>query len=133
MAKSKYWNGSQWVVLGSDAEKIDYDNTLSSLTATNVKAALDELDSGLSSISYPVTSVNGEVGEVVLAPADIGAATAAEGVLATNALPISGGTLTGILYPQNNTSYTTGQARRIILSTGDPSGGGNGDIWIKYV
>ena len=45
---------------------------------------------------------------------------------------LSGGTLTGILYPQNNTSYTTGQARRIVLSTDDPSGGGNGDVWIKY-
>ena len=47
-------------------------------------------------------------------------------------LPLSGGTMTGILYPQNNTDYTTGQARRIILSTSNPSGGGNGDIWIKY-
>lgn len=47
-------------------------------------------------------------------------------------LPLTGGTMTGILYPQRNTSYTTGQARRIILSTGNPSGGGNGDVWIKY-
>lgn len=47
-------------------------------------------------------------------------------------LPLTGGTMTGILYPQNNTSYTTGQARRIVLSTADPSGGGNGDVWIKY-
>jgi len=47
-------------------------------------------------------------------------------------LPLAGGTMTGILYPQQNTSYTTGQARRIILSTGDPTGGGNGDVWIKY-
>jgi hypothetical protein len=47
-------------------------------------------------------------------------------------LNIAGGTMTGILYPQQNTSYTTGQARRIILSTGNPSGGGNGDVWIKY-
>ena len=47
-------------------------------------------------------------------------------------LPIAGGTMTGILYPQNNAAYTTGQARRIILSTGDPTGGGNGDVWIKY-
>jgi hypothetical protein len=51
---------------------------------------------------------------------------------AVSALPIGGGTMTGILYPQQNTSYTTGQARRIILSTGDPTGGGNGDVWIKY-
>jgi hypothetical protein len=47
-------------------------------------------------------------------------------------LNLQGGTMTGILYPQNNTSYTTGQARRIVLSTANPSGGGNGDVWIKY-
>jgi len=47
-------------------------------------------------------------------------------------LQLTGGTMTGILYPQQNTSYTTGQARRIILSTANPSGGGNGDVWIKY-
>lgn len=47
-------------------------------------------------------------------------------------LPLSGGTMTGVLYPQRNTSYTTGQARRIVYSTTNPSGGGNGDMWVKY-
>lgn len=63
--------------------------------------------------------------------------TALDGKAATSHthsyLPLSGGTMTGVLYPQQNTSYTTGQARRIILSTGNPSGGGNGDVWIKYI
>lgn len=31
-----------------------------------------------------------------------------------------------------NTSYTTPQLRNVVLSTSDPSGGSNGDIWIKY-
>lgn len=31
-----------------------------------------------------------------------------------------------------NTNYTTAQVRNITLSTSDPSGGSNGDIWIKY-
>ncbi len=47
-------------------------------------------------------------------------------------MPIAGGTFTGIAKAQNNTSYTTGQVRNITLSTSAPSGGGNGDIWIKY-
>jgi hypothetical protein len=51
---------------------------------------------------------------------------------ATAYLPLAGGTMVGILYAQANTSYTTGQARNIFLSTGDASGGGNGDVWIKY-
>lgn len=41
-------------------------------------------------------------------------------------------TMAAILTAQNNTSYTTKQVRNIILSTADPSGGSNGDIWIKY-
>lgn len=41
-------------------------------------------------------------------------------------------TMTAQLTCQNNTNYTTPQARNIILSTADPSGGSNGDIWIKY-
>lgn len=40
--------------------------------------------------------------------------------------------LAAIFTAQNNTSYTTKQIRNITLSTADPSGGANGDIWIKY-
>ena len=47
-------------------------------------------------------------------------------------LNISGGTMTGALVAQNNTNYTTKQVRNIFISTSDPSGGSNGDIWIKY-
>ena len=47
-------------------------------------------------------------------------------------MPIAGGTFTGVATAQNNTAYTTKQVRNITLSTADPSGGGNGDVWIKY-
>jgi hypothetical protein len=45
----------------------------------------------------------------------------------------SGGTFTGVVTAQNNTSYTTKQVRNITLSTAAPSGGANGDIWMIYV
>ena len=45
----------------------------------------------------------------------------------------SGDTMTGALIAQNNTNYNVAQVRNIIISTSDPSGGNNGDIWIKYV
>jgi hypothetical protein len=45
---------------------------------------------------------------------------------------LAGGTFTGKAYAQANTDYTTGQVRNIFLSTGDPAGGGNGDVWLKY-
>lgn len=47
-------------------------------------------------------------------------------------MPIAGGTFTGVAKAQANTTYTTAQLRNIIQSTADPSGGANGDIWIKY-
>ena len=45
-----------------------------------------------------------------------------------------GGTATGIMVAQSNTSYTTAQIRNIVLSTQEPtsSDGNNGDIWIVY-
>lgn len=52
--------------------------------------------------------------------------------LKTDKMNVSGGTMTGALIAQNNTDYTTKQVRNIFISTSDPSGGGNGDIWIKY-
>ena len=52
--------------------------------------------------------------------------------LKSGKLNISGGTMTGALIAQNNTNYTTKQVRNIFISTSDPSGGSNGDIWIKY-
>lgn len=44
----------------------------------------------------------------------------------------SGGTMIGKLIAESNTDYTVAQVRNIIISTADPSGGENGDIWIKY-
>ncbi|MBU3145857.1 hypothetical protein [Clostridium sp. CF012] len=46
-----------------------------------------------------------------------------------------GGTMTGILIAQSNTSYTVAQLHNVILSTSDAVLGSmqNGDIWIKYV
>ena len=53
---------------------------------------------------------------------------------ANAALPKTGGTMTGILTAQSNTSYTVRQVRNIILSTADADVDAmqNGDIWIKY-
>jgi hypothetical protein len=69
-------------------------------------------------------------GSDALSPADIGAATS--GHTHSDYMPKSGGTFTGIVTAQSNTSYTTPQIRNIVLSTSDPSGGNNGEIWIKY-
>lgn len=48
------------------------------------------------------------------------------------AMPKTGGDFEGIVKTMSNNAYTTKQVRNIILSTSDPAGGDNGDIWIKY-
>ena len=45
---------------------------------------------------------------------------------------VTAGTLGGQVAAQSNTAYTTAQVRNIALSTADPSGGSNGQVWIKY-
>ena len=66
----------------------------------------------------------------------VSAATAGEDYAAAShshsASSISAGTFTGAVVAQNNTDYTTKQVRNVFLSTGSPSGGASGDIWIKY-
>lgn len=44
----------------------------------------------------------------------------------------SGGTMTGTLTAYASTSYTRRQVRNVVMSTSQPSGGSNGDIWIVY-
>lgn len=44
----------------------------------------------------------------------------------------SGGTMTGALVAQANANYSTRQVRNMIISTAAPSGGSNGDVWVKY-
>lgn len=48
---------------------------------------------------YPVKSVNSKTGAVTLGASDVGA------------LPLSGGTMTGVLTAQSNTGYGTAQVR----------------------
>jgi hypothetical protein len=49
-----------------------------------------------------------------------------------SASQITAGTLAGVVSAQSNTGYETAQVRSISLSTGDPTGGSNGQIWFKY-
>lgn len=90
-----------------------YFATVTGLSATDTKVTANTnniatLTSGLSTTNSNITSLqNGKVAK-------------------------AGDTMTGALVAQSNTNYTTAQVRNIIISTADPSGGGNGDIWIKY-
>lgn len=86
-----------------------YFATASDMSAlqTNVSTNTNNIVTNTNNISALQTSVSGKVSK-------------------------SGDTMTGALVAQNNTNYGVAQVRNIIISTEDPSGGNNGDIWIKY-
>lgn len=119
--------------VGEFVLKTDVVNNLTS-TATNVPLSAAQgkaLNDSVNAINDRVNVINDGVNAI-----QDGVNTIQDDIsaLANNKLNKSGGTMTGILTAQNNTSYTTKQVRNIILSTSEPtsSDGANGDIWIKY-
>ena len=84
---------------------------------------------GLASVNSNVSAMKSDITTM---KSDITTAKTDISNLKTHKMNISGGTMTGALVAQNNTNYTTKQVRNIFISTSGPSGGSNGDIWIKY-
>ena len=76
----------------------------------------------------------GQPGQTVPGAGDFNRIEGNTADLESRKLDKSGGTMTGVLTAQSNTSYTTKQVRNIILSTADAvlSSMADGDIWIKY-
>lgn len=136
------------VIAGLD----DQPNDVGGLSAAQLKAKFDEAATGIKTYindtltdeldtALAVTATESVAGKVELA-------TAAETTTGTDStravtpaglkveldkkLAKAGGTMTGALVAVNNTDYTTAQTRNITLSTSDPLGGANGDVWIKY-
>jgi phage-related tail fiber protein len=134
MAKMKYWNGTTWEILDAkDADTIDGKHftdiqndaqskvdTHANVNASTSKKGHVQLTDSVSSTSTTTAATPNSVKQAY--------------DKANAALPKTGGTMTGILTSQSNTSYTVRQVRNIILSTADADVGAmqNGDIWIKY-
>lgn len=83
---------------------------------------------------YGLTKLSSSTNSTSITMAATPSAVKAAYDLANAAVPVSGGTMTGILTAQNNTSYATKQVRNIILV---PEGdilpkGSNGDICLVY-
>ena len=103
-----------------EGHKASYFATASELSTINTT-----LNSGLSAIDTQVSELNSGLST---ANSNISALQTAM----NDKVDKSGGTLEGALVAQRNTNYATAQVRNVIISTADPSGGSNGDIWIRY-
>lgn len=103
-----------------EGHKASYFATASELSTINTT-----LNSGLSAIDTQVSELNSG-----LSTANSNISTLQTAM--NDKVDKSGGTLEGALVAQRNTNYATAQVRNVIISTADPSGGSNGDIWIRY-
>lgn len=103
-----------------EGHKASYFATASELSTINTT-----LNSGLSAIDTQVSELNSGLST---ANSNISALQTAM----NDKVDKSGGTLEGALVAQRNTNYATAQVRNVIISTANPSGGSNGDIWIRY-
>ena len=113
-------------------------DTLQGYTADYFATAtgLASVNSNVSAMKSDITTMKSDIttmkSDITTMKSDITTAKTDISNLKTHKMNISGGTMTGALVAQNNANYTTKQVRNIFISTSDPSGGSNGDIWIKY-
>lgn len=90
-------------------------------TQSGLDAVVEKADANAYNIYTLQTGLNETNGNLSILQSDL-----------DDKLDKSGGTMTGALVTQTNTNYATRQVRNVIISTAEPSGGQNGDIWIRY-
>lgn len=116
-------NASDVSALPSSTAIITYDSLLPVEATTPINA--DTLNGHGSDYFATATNVNNLQSNVNSLESNIN-------TLSSDKLSKSGGTMIGELVAQNNSNYTVAQVRNIFISTTEPSGGGNGDIWLQY-
>lgn len=129
LADESYDNAITYYRAGADSPTYNW-TYIGSQGPFYTKSETDNLLSGKQTSITASGMLKGDgAGSVSAATAGVDYAAASHSHSASS---ISAGTFTGAVVAQNNTNYTTKQVRNIFLSTGSPSGGASGDIWIKY-
>ena len=85
---------------------------------STINSSLNTIDSDISTINGSLNTINSNISTI-------------NNSLSTKA-PLASPSFTGTAKVAAGTDYTTAKLRNITLSTADPSGGNNGDVWIKY-
>ena len=90
-------------------------------TTSNVST----INNSLNKINSDISSINGSLNTINSDISTINSSLSAKA-------PLASPSFTGTAKVAAGTDYTAAKLRNITLSTADPSGGSNGDIWIKY-
>ena len=115
-------HGSDYFATDTDVSGLQ--SNISNLQ-TNISGLQSNIDGLQTNVNDLQTNVNG-------LQTDVNGLQSSVSTIMSDKLSKSGGTMTGALVAQNNENYTTAQVRNVIISPTEPSGGGNGDIWLQY-
>lgn len=113
-------------------------NILTKLSWANLKSAIATYIASLTTTWTNKTLTSPKINENVAVTATATELNYVDGV--TSAIqtqfgakaPVESPVFTTQATAPTNATYTTAQIRNVIESTADPSGGNNGDIWLKY-
>lgn len=115
-------HGSDYFATDTDVSGLQ--SNISNLQ-TNISGLQSNIDGLQTNVNDLQTNVNG-------LQTDVNGLQSSVSTIMSDKLSKSGGTMTGKLVAQNNSNYTVAQVRNIFISTTEPSGGNNGDIWLQY-
>jgi hypothetical protein len=103
MAKQKYWNGTTWEVVGTEADKVSIADSSNLFSATDVEGALKELFTNVSNGKSLVGGAITDVDDSVVIPTD---PTFQELANAIGGISSGLKTATGIVQPIGDTPST---------------------------
>lgn len=115
-------HGSDYFATDTDVSGLQ--SNISNLQ-TNISGLQSNIDGLQTNVNDLQTNVNG-------LQTDVNGLQSSVSTIMSDKLSKSGGTMIGELVAQNNSNYTVAQVRNVFISTTEPSGGGNGDIWLQY-
>lgn len=115
-------HGSDYFATDTDVSGLQSNISDLQTNISGLQSNIDGLQTNVNDLQTNVNSLQTDVNDL----------QSSVSTIMSDKLSKSGGTMIGELVAQNNSNYTVAQVRNIFISTTEPSGGGNGDIWLQY-
>lgn len=115
-------HGSDYFATDTDVSGLQSNISGLQTNISGLQSNIDGLQTNVNDLQTNVNSLQTDVNDL----------QSSVSTIMSDKLSKSGGTMIGELVAQNNSNYTVAQVRNIFISTTEPSGGGNGDIWLQY-